>query len=333
MTRLTLIWQYRLFSERDWIREVFRPIAGKDVYDEEHRVVLDDCLVIDSWLHAQSLSYFEQFRGKNAWLLHLCDETYEGGYEVYDCFRGVFRCYWSNIFHPRLVMQIPLGYSAGIQASSDQLTAAQRPYLWSFLGRAEASSRPEMMKGLLPITPHLLHNTAIGTAKRLEKASYQEILRQSVFIPCPMGNVNLECYRVYEALQSGSIPIVEKRPSLDYFKKLLGPHPLPTFTTWNEAGQFLHRIRGDHEAQDQLIAACSQWWSDFKKNLSTRIEQFVNLPAAHDVGSAVKWYRSIPGSQAIELLRHHSGPAIRRRVQKQATRILKEGKVRGTYGV
>lgn len=56
----------------------------------------------------------------------------------------------------------------------------------------------------------------------------QRAMLDSIFSPCPQGNVLLETPRVYEALQCGSIPIVERRLTLDYYKQLLGPHPLPT---------------------------------------------------------------------------------------------------------
>jgi hypothetical protein len=329
--KLTLIWQSASFVERDWIREILQPITADEVIDGEHRVVLDNCLLIDSYLHGRPRDYYHAFQGKNAWLLHMSDETYEGGYDRYDCFRGVLRSYWSSIFNPRRVLQFPVGYTAGSQPARP-LSAAERAYIWSFAGGAAKSSRPEMIKAFSLIAPGFVHITDAPNAKPIGAGEYQQIMRQSVFAPCAMGNVNLECYRPYEALQAGAVPILEKRIGLDYFRGLLGEHPMPTFTTWPEAARFVMRMKADFAAQDRLIAQCAEWWTGYKRDLSARIAQFVQESHGPELGSAVHWQRSIPGSQAFELLRHHSTPAMLRRAKLLVTRISRDGKLRKTFG-
>jgi hypothetical protein len=330
--KLTFIWQSASYEERDWINEILRPIAGHQILDGQHRVVLDNCLLIDSYPYWRPRDYYESFQGKNAWLLHISDETYEGGYDRYGYFRGVLRPYWSKIFNPRRVLQIPLGYSAGIRSATERRAARQRSYLWSFVGAAAKSSRPEMIKALSPITPNFVHTTDDPNTRLMSKDEYQEILRQSVFAPSAMGNVNMECYRPYEALECGSVPILEKRIGLDYFASILGKHPIPSFGTWSEAAQFLTRLKGDAEAQDCLIAECTDWWRGYKRDLSARIERFIEQPDGAESGMAVSRQWSIPGFQAIELLRHHKVPAVIRRIKRQVARIVKEGKLRKTAG-
>lgn len=97
--KLTLIWQSASFVERDWIKEILRPVTADEVIDGERRVVLDNCILIDSYPFVHPREYYEAFCGRNAWFLHMSDETYEGGYDRYDCFRGVLRSYWSPMFN------------------------------------------------------------------------------------------------------------------------------------------------------------------------------------------------------------------------------------------
>jgi hypothetical protein len=330
--KLTFLWQWKYYPEREWIARLFEPFAGEQVYDCEHRIVLDNCLLIDAYLHAHPAGYFSRFRGKNAWLLHLCDETYEGGYRNYDNFRGVFRCYWSDIFNPRRVMHLPLGYCAGFQGGAVEPGTARRPYLWSFLGGAGRSSRPEMIQALLPLKPHFLHVTDRGDVQRLGKAQYEQVLRDSVFVPSSMGNVNLESFRIYEALECGAIPILEKRWGLDYFTSLFGSHPLPAFTSWGKAARFVEGIRNDREALDRLQSQCQDWWHGYKQSLRERIEEMFVSPPGAEAGSFIHWRRSVPGSQAIELARHHTFPALLRRAKVQTLRAIHEGKLRKTTG-
>jgi len=330
--KFTLLWQWKSFPERDWIARLFEPFTAENVFDTEHRIVFDNCVVIDACLHYQPGEYYRQFRGLNAWLVHLSEETYEGGYEKYEHFRGVIRCYWSSFFNPQRVMHIPLGYPAGFGGNAGQPGTASRPYLWSFLGGSSRASRPEMIRAFQPLTPHFLHLTDRGAAERLGRPEYEQLLRESIFAPCPMGNVNLESYRVYEALECGAIPIVEKRIGLDYFTGLLGSHPLPAFTNWRQAARFVEKLRGDRAALDGLQSECMDWWKAYQKSLTQRMADFFDSPHGDEAGPCVRWRRSIPGAQAIELMRHHTVPALARRIKLQSLRLVQEGRVRKTWG-
>jgi hypothetical protein len=335
--KLTIIWQglssveeSHMMSEYEWIREAFKPLLGDQVFEREHSIVLDNCLLIDSYPYTRSKEYYQQFRGKNAWLFHRADETYEGGYDVYSNFRGVFRIYWSSIFNPQCVFQVPLGFSHGQLGGTSKRSAAERPYLWSFLGESEKATRPDMLKALASISPSFVHITDRGPVQRLGKMQYEQILRDSVFVPCCMGNVNVETYRIYEALECGAVPIVERRMSLDYFRGLLGDHPLPSFVSWKQAARFLRAIQDDRAAQDDLLLRCSSWWADYKRELTQRIQDFVAQSASS--ANAVRWHGRLRGSQLVELMRHHTIAALARRARRQFTRLKEEKLWRQTTG-
>ena len=60
-----------------------------------------------------------------------------------------------------------------------------------------------------------------------------QILSQTKFIPCPNGFVHPETYRVYEALECGSIPIVEN--AYKYYDRLFPNNPFLKVDRWVEA--------------------------------------------------------------------------------------------------
>ena len=248
--KLTFIWQdlssfeeSRLMSEYEWITEVFKPLLGEQVFDREPRTVLDNCLLIDAYPRSHSREYYRQFRGKNAWLFHRADETYEGGYEVYSNFRGVFRTYWGSIFDPGSVMQIPLGFSNGMLEAASRSERCRAPIPMELFGRRRKDHSPRYAQSSCEHRPQLRAYHRSGAGRPLGKTQYKQILRDSVFVPCCMGNVNLDSYRVYEALECGAVPILEKRISLDYFRQLLGDHPMPSFMSWRQAASFLNAIQ------------------------------------------------------------------------------------------
>ncbi len=153
---MKLIWQRNDVFEREWISEILAPCIDEQIFDGNHKVVLDNCIVADSYLYAKPADYFAQFRGKNAWLLHLSDETYEGGYQNYANFKGVLRNYWSSIFDSPGILQFPLGYAEGLTRNLQNRTSAQRTYHWNFAGAAGKGSRSDMIRALSPLGPSFI---------------------------------------------------------------------------------------------------------------------------------------------------------------------------------
>jgi hypothetical protein len=93
------------------------------------------------------------------------------------------------------------------------------------------------------------------------------LLSETIFAPCPAGAENLDSFRVCEALEAGCIPIVERRPFYDYFRHLLGDHPMLTVTDWSEAPGLIAGLRKDRGALDRRRLACARWWQDYKTSL------------------------------------------------------------------
>ena len=200
----------------------------------------------------------------------------------------MFRGFWADVFNTKYVMKLPLGYLPGTARGARPIEpATARKYLWSFVGQLSKSSRPDMAKALLPVEPHFLFSTDAtpgliflnqidGKPRRLSFSDTAQVLQQSAFAPCPMGNVHAECFRVYEALEAGSIPILEKRMTLDYFRDLLGPHPMPTFRSWDQAREMIRGMLRDASKIDALQNECIDWWASYKRSY---IEQVGRIPA------------------------------------------------------
>jgi len=121
-------------------------------------------------------------------------------------------------------LYIPLGPREEFEKVDQSLVKEPkaRKYLWNFMGSMTSYSRrvlkrvlledlvkpgmPELYPGFVHITDkwHVKVNAQNGyvTPER-----YRQILLDSVFTLCPTGH-NPEAYRIYEALEAGSIPIL-----------------------------------------------------------------------------------------------------------------------------
>ncbi|HEY0786650.1 MAG TPA: hypothetical protein VGD62_12330 [Acidobacteriaceae bacterium] len=321
---LTAIWQSHDNRENDWIAELFGDHIQEHVYDCSHALVMDNCIVLDKFIHKNPPAYYQQFRDRtNVFLFHLSDEHYHGGYQAYQYFNGVFRTCWSSIFKPS-VMQLPLGYSNGVKLDHPPKLSSERTHLWSFVGETERATRPEMIKALASVRPHLNHSTDQGPSTVLSPSAYKTILEETVFAPSPMGRLNMECFRTYEALECGSIPIVEKRATLDFYKGLLGPNPLLTVRRWSHAPALMRELTQSPAALNALQAEIASWWKATKLRLAGEVSAVIES-RAHSPKSAApstRAYYRLPLWQQVHLARHHSATALARRARLEALRLV-----------
>lgn len=270
-------------------------------------------------------SFIQRIRRINGkGLLHLSDESYGGGYQIYSEFDFVIRNYHSYKFDVAGVMEIPLGYTQAVRgASGSKLTSSRRSFIWSFLGNKNGA-RLSMRKQFCRIEPHYEHvydARAIGDVGKMPPGNYFQVLRNSIFCPCPMGNVNLETFRVYEALEAGCIPIVEHRLTMPYFDRLMPGNKIPSFSSWTSARKYVERLQGCPEKLDNLQQTVVNWWTNYKSSLQMGVRDFcvagfrdsfaptlrVNFGAASTSAHQV-W-------RAIELSRHHSAAAAAYRIR------------------
>jgi hypothetical protein len=343
MQKLTAIFQpgnRTSHREQEWIEEIFGPYIGDIIIDGEHKVVLDNSILFDAFIHRESKSYYEKFKGKNSFLVHFLDENYEGFYDLYLNFKGIYRNHWASVFNTTYVRALPYGYPSGFDRSPHVLKASDRPFAWSFTGAIRKSSRPDMARALAKVEPHYLYITdrlfdynikSAHGASGLTLLECQRILLDSVFSPSPMGNINIECGRPYEALECGSIPIVERRIGLDYYRELLGPHPMPTVWSWAEARTLTSQLIRDPNRLNALQAECIAWWAKKKIELRSEVGDFLEARSADSNGAQRRMFEPRANSniwRCLELMRHHDPRAAGRRVAVMLSRFAQGKRLR-----
>jgi hypothetical protein len=269
-----LIWQVSPKSfEGDWLRYILQGYYDTEIIDLCRKEVSRHMIVIDNRFDASREAYY-----RNAFLsdctillIHLSDERFKDDLSAYRWCHTVYRNYWSPLISGlKSVNFFLLGYKTGF-TEQEVVPAASRPYLFGFAGDPNKSTRPEMVSALSGIMGGKVHLTSGWNASDvLEVTSYQNILRNCIFAPCPIGNINVDSFRVCEALECGAIPIVERRPGFDYFKNLLGDYPFPVIDKWEDADRVMTAItRADGGAS--LQARCYAWWVDYKQGLRARL--------------------------------------------------------------
>jgi len=271
-----LLWQVDPAGawERDWVRTLVSGCTDNEVVDGTWTATAPRMVVVDNGLVEAKESYYRRAfeQGCRIVLLHLSDEAFRDDTGAYRYCEAVLRNYRSEVLAAQArVSFFPLGFKSGFgRAVSAARPASSRRYLWSFAGDAKKSTRSEMLDSMKTLPRGFVHLTqGFGSGDSLPTEAYRDLLEESVLVPCPSGWSNLETFRVYEALEAGCIPIVERRPAFDYFTDLLGAHPIPTVSRWAEARDlFVGRSLEDLES---LRQSCEGWWRAFKRRLRPSI--------------------------------------------------------------
>jgi hypothetical protein len=100
------------------------------------------------------------------------------------------------------------------------------------------------------------------------------MMRTAKFIPCLSGFYNVECYRFYEALEQGCLPIIPNNEEKTYNNILGGSGEEPLLlgvSDWMTAGQVMNTLSANPAVLDDAQAKIQTWWKKFKIDLSGRI--------------------------------------------------------------
>ena len=326
---LRIVWTADHLNEVEWIRFLLAPMRFEEMEDKRfERAVPNALYVVNSNhtpLHSIPKTFYDSVNQHNSvGLFHLSDEWFGEDYNYYRNFSFVIRTYSTRCLQHAGIMTIPLGFPNETNREGIGMPASQRSYLWCFFGNERKGSRPDMLRTFRAISSQ----SPVPTSN-LKKSDYDCILRQTTFCPAPMGNVVLETWRTYEAMENGCIPLVERRVFCDYYRDLFGHHPIPTFSNWRQARAFLEELSCSLTRLDALQSEIYLWWQNEKINVRDKVIEFTKngLHGLYKLDLEKFHFFSRPWRkiwQYNELVRHHSVPAIGRNLLKA---INRRGKV------
>jgi len=278
-----LIWQIDTvkFFEVDWVKEVLEHVDYDEIFDGKFEIARDNSIIVVCGTEPDYIPYLDKLseNGYKFGLFIVSDERYVSK-DYHENARFELRQYWHKKYAKHThIMPIPLGYARGFYqggCGDCQKTAHKRNYTWVFAGQITKSTRQAMYSNFKLIPNGYLYTIEQFAAENsLSKSVYRSLLQDAIFAPAPCGWWNLESFRVYEALESGAIPIVEKNP-IDYFKLLLGDYPFPSVKSWDNAPFLINKLLANPERLEKLRVKCHIWWNNYKASLKQKIKNFIN---------------------------------------------------------
>jgi hypothetical protein len=224
-------------------------------------------------------------------IFHLSDETGKCGYwaQLSKYTKNYFRQH-NNIELKKYynAFQMPLGYGPKfISKSSLEIINSNlikpirgRPLDWAFVGtikydRYEMCSRfKEAFNNGQCITGDNYWDRDI-TKQVVKPSDMAEIYKNAIFIPNGRGNISLDCFRIYEAVVCGAIPVIigteEEIKTTFYFNGNI-PYFIRAMS-WIEAVNKCKSLLNNLDELENIQKMNFKWWKSIINNIRNTIKQ------------------------------------------------------------
>jgi len=271
-----------------WLASMFSQ-SGATLYFGhilENFPVLEDCVVVTN--NSKAYEYIHELikSGNKFGVVLLSDETLEEPMfylKEPNCLFAARNYFSPKYYQNPKVFTFPLGYRHCFEHFvKETKKASDRRLTWSFAGSLKAD-RNTAINCFTKLKPYQLNVCELfNDPKQLTTKEYAQVLADSVFAIAPQGGYNLDSFRIYEALEASTIPVVMN--STPYFKVtssywhliFQGETELPFVRAdnWEEAADKCAKII--HEGRvDEVQAKCRAFWDKWKSMWKQQFKQEV----------------------------------------------------------
>jgi hypothetical protein len=253
--------------EPDWIEYIFSKTPHNTIIDLSQSKFIDRSYIVYNCT-VDIVPYVEKMylQNKRFGLIHLSDEYDQDSLDHYVRAQVILKNYYRHVAMSNVV-HFPLGWMKTFPHNLPIKSTWDREHTWSFIGNISKSTRLEMIHYMNTISNGI--HQGPHTGQSLTPSEMAQIYNNSLFVPCPRGNWNVDSFRVTEALQMGALPIVEKS---DYWVKLYGnDHPLIEIESWQDAPGTIKHLMSNMRSLDIQRALTYAWWIRYCNNLKNQI--------------------------------------------------------------
>lgn len=182
----------------------------------------------------------------------------------------VFRQYnHAHYNYPANSFQIPLGYATGYKNyKSSMKPIVERMYSAAFIGELK-SDRFDMLtefeRNMDKSTLFFRETTNKWELTKLKfsPSATNEVYSDAIFVPIGRGNESLDCFRLYEAIVSGAIPVIVGRENeINVTFRYHGYMPSFIYSPdWDEASKVCRELMKNKTTTLQNIQNYNnEWW-------------------------------------------------------------------------
>lgn len=260
----------RFYWETSWIRYLISTLQLKEIVTSEYKIPVDATHVV--LVLSNYTTWPEKFPKVEYGIIHLSEEFYQVKSYPSDA-KFIWRNYYDPDINDPRVKYFPLGYKQGLEYFPIR-EPSRKEKDWCFFG-ALKNDRPEMINEFsiwsdnwdISLIAGWNHSSSLNTE------DYGLRTSKSRYVPSCMGNYADECFRTWEALEIGSVPVTIRKPKNSHYTgesyyddlaKICGldPIPWPQLESWNQ----WHVVVKSIDYTD-LHNKCMDWWDKSKLHI------------------------------------------------------------------
>lgn len=261
---------------------LFKNVDIVNYYDnKEYKTFLNNSIIIYpnrlGGISDEMNLYLKKYKelNYNYILFHLGDEIYHDNYDYYLDANHVFRFYYNKDIKFSNVTTPAMGFISGYMNNGEKINLSKdRNLLVTFIGELK-HDRQNLVNALSNVENKFIHCTRSWADPN--QMTFQQVIdtyKRTIFVPIPKGYDDRgEGCRPYEALEWGAIPILKTVNGIDFYKHVLGDHPLPTVDNWYDLEPLMNKLVSENI--DELIIKVNNWWLNFKESQSLDISEII----------------------------------------------------------
>jgi len=206
-------------------------------------------------------------------VFHCSDEFgYKPEYDSLTNYCGLYLRQYRHVQYPdpeNKVSVMPLGYGPGlfdepVLFRSHKLSS-ERTNNWAFVGTLKRD-REVMLQ--------TFRNMPKGYDGLMNSRDMANLYDDTIFVPIGRGNTSLNCFRIYEAVSCGAIPVlVSSKEELYNTFKDEGDQSWLVFSSWKEALEKCTYLLQDHQQLNFIQALNLEWWKVRLESLQLKIQK------------------------------------------------------------
>ena len=176
--------------------------------------------------------------------------------------------HWNHTYTNNTI-QIPLGYLNNCLVNLKNIKSIEeRNYSWSWVGYLK-NDRQEMIDNFSLIDNHSYKLNGGVSGKELF-----DLYSNSKFVPIGRGNSSIDCWRIYEAIVCGAIPvIVADESEINYVFRYEHKLPAVFASTWEEAKNKCVELLKYTDKLFQKQRDILEWWNNTIDSLQNKIKK------------------------------------------------------------
>ena len=207
----------------------------------------------------------------------------------------------------------PLGYTPQTRTELKKIGYVKKDTPFFYSGQINHIRRQQMQEVLVKMDwMRTMFFPTDGFAKGMAPLDYFWGMAYAKAVPCPPGNVVHDSFRLYEALESGAVPIVDRfnaQGDGGYWEKMFPDAPFPVLGTYQELPELIDRAQ-DPVARNRVFA----WWIAKKMKLRQQFKDILGIKEALTVVVPTSYISSHPSTEIIDetiaSIRFHTGADI-----------------------